>query len=278
MHQTATPPPEPTPTDPPKDRSGRSMPESIVALLSLVSILIGYGRYFAGTARERAGTPQFPTVAAVFGTHEVAVILTRVQRGILRAMALQRYLLIRAARGRDLTRIIPRVIAGMRWLDTGVPPPWEIPSRPTRDRAPAQAAAKPPEAERPAPRKRRRIDPDDLHIPTFAELEAEVRRRPVGRTIAYICQDLGIVPGFCAGGVWSQIYLWLRWYGGSFNVFYEVRKRREATFQKERDRRPATWDWNWRDLRTDTVRQVLGCLVGAAPPMPDTPLLATAPP
>ena len=97
-------------------------------------------------------------LAAVFGTHGTLSILTRVQRGTLRLIALENYLLARAKKGRDAAVLSPR----------------------ERERAPARPTAEPP-AEEPARPRRLPFDPDSLHIPTLKELEAEVRRRPIGR-------------------------------------------------------------------------------------------------
>jgi hypothetical protein len=109
-------------------------------------------------------------------------------------------------------------------------------------------------------------DPAASRLPPPEELAAEVSRRPVGRTIAYICMDLGIAPGLCMGDFWNQVEKTLRRYGGSLGRLYQVRARREESFQRERDRRPDTWHIDWRDLRPSTVRLALGCLIGEAPP------------
>ena len=257
--------PAPTTQNPGSDASGPNQPETIAvptatphpmlgrigAVLHVVRALIAYGQYFAATATARAAEPQFATVAAVFGTYDLATILFRVQRGILRALALQRYLLARAARGRNLR---------FAW-----PPCVDL--QPHHRPPPAPPRAKPAEPRR-APRKEPALlgddDPRAFYLPTDEELDAEMRRRPVGRTMTYICLDLGVVPGFCAGEFWNQFLNVIRRYGGSLNRLYEVRERREKSFQKERDRRPDTWHWDWRDLRNP--RQVLGLLIGEAPP------------
>ncbi len=109
-------------------------------------------------------------------------------------------------------------------------------------------------------------DPRAFRIPTPEELAAEVRRRPVGRTIAYICMDLGLAPGLCEGEFWTRVDKILRHYGGSLSRLYKVRERREASFLRERDRDPDTWHINWRDLRPSTVRIALGCRFGEPPP------------
>jgi hypothetical protein len=89
-----------------------------------------------------------------------------------------------------------------------------------------------------------------------------VRRRPVGRTITYICLDLGIAPCLCDGDFWDKIDKILRRYGGSLNRLYEVRAEREATFQRERDRRPETWHIDWRGLTISEMRHALGYMIG----------------
>jgi hypothetical protein len=219
------------------------MPERLAALLHVVRILLSHGRRLAETTTSQAASPSFSTVAAVLGTYNLPVILARVQRGILRLIALDNYLLARLEKGRDIAVLQPR------------------------DRTPISPPEEPRPVQTPKPR-RQTFDPNSLKIPTLEELEAEVRRRPIGRTIAYICMDLAVIPGFCTGEFWNIIFDTLRDYGGSLTTLYAVRARREKTFKPERDRRPETWDWDWRDLRPPTVRQVLGCLIGEDPPDP----------
>src|ERR1700730_1429312 len=104
--------PGPTlPPDPPQDQPGTPMPvpEYIAAFLHAVDILIGYGRHLLDTVHRRAATPTFPAIAACFGTANLATILPHLNRGILRAAALQRFLLERAATGRDIKMVIRRI-------------------------------------------------------------------------------------------------------------------------------------------------------------------------
>ena len=263
----------PVPPDPAQDRSGctapaatipaPTIPERLAALLHVVCVLLGHGRRLAENVPDRAAGVEFATLAAVCGTYNLPSILVRLQRGILRAMALERYLLARAERGREIAFVE------------------------SRERTPAKPPAEPPEgapvgapdgtAQQARPSGRRPFDPDDLRIPTLEELDAEVRRRPLGRTIAMICMDLAVVPGFCTGTFWNQVFDTLQGYGGSLTFMYKVRERHETSFQKERDQHPESWDWDWKDLAR--IRQVLGCLIGEAPTLdPPGPLLATAPP
>ena len=92
MRPTKTPTARPTQPDPTQDRTGPAIPESLAALLHLVQILLGYGRRLAQTTADaaQAAHPRFATVAAVAGTHDLPVILARIQRGILRLLARQR--------------------------------------------------------------------------------------------------------------------------------------------------------------------------------------------
>jgi hypothetical protein len=228
-------------------------------VLTVLHALIAYARHFAATAADRAAVPEFATAAAVFGTYDVAVILHRVRRGLLRALALQRYLLARAARGRNLRFAWPPRVA--------LQPHHRPPPGPARAPRPARAAKS-----RPDPATLGPDDPAAFGHPTPEEADAWVRRRPVGRTMAYICMDLGIVPGFCDGAFWNRVEKVLRRYGGSLNRLYQVRERREESFQQERDRRPETWHTDWRDLSKSTVRAALGCVIGETVPQPDGPM------
>ncbi len=127
--------------------------------------------------------------------------------------------------------------------------------------------------------KRPAFDPDDLRIPTPEELDAEVRRRPLGRTILSICMDLAVIPSFCTGPFWNQIFDMLNDYGGSFTTLFKMREHRETSFQKERDKKPDTWGFAWRHPGPEIVRQVFGYMIGETPISdPFDPLLATAPP
>ncbi len=106
-----------------------------------------------------------------------------------------------------------------------------------------------------------------------------MRRRPLGRTIATICMDLAVVPGFCTGPFWNQVFETLQGYGGSFTSLCKMRAHRVVSFQKERDQHPESWDCAWEFPGPKTVRRILGCLIGEAPIRhPPGPRLATAPP
>ena len=245
----------PTTPEPTRRISGR-----ILYVLDVVRKLITYGRHFTATAAERVAAPEFSTVAFFFGTYDLTVILLRMRRGILRALALERYLLARGARGRTLR---------FEWKsDLGLLPHHRPPPRP----APPKRDA-PVRPYRPDPSLLGPDDPRAFYLPTEAELDAEVRRRPVGRTITYICLDLGLSPVLCDSDLWLQVYKILRSYRGNIHHLFDVGAVREKAFERERDRRPETWDINWRDRSRATVRKALGCLIGEEPPDPGLPVI-----
>ena len=234
------------------------MPHNLTAVLALIKVLLRHGRRFAQAITNAAyvAEPRFATLASVCGTYDVTVIGARIQRGILRLLALEAYLLKRGAKGREIT-VFER--------------------RPRAPAAPASEAPAPTDAPAPPPRKYRRVyDPNQTYIPTLEEMQAEVRRNPLGRTMIRICLDLAIVPGFCESEVWQALYTTWRFYGGYFGTFYKVRGEREKTFERERDRRPDTWDWNWQDWSKAKIREALGCLIGEESSL-DPPESRTAP-
>ncbi len=248
--------------DPQQDRPGKPVPANIAQILHIVRILLGYGHHLAATIERRAAARGFSIIAQCFGTANVAVILAHLCRGIMRAVALERVLLARAARGRDLAVPQPRAGGGNE-------------AQPAGQAGTAQAAEAEPAAPRAAKLRARRANPheplDLAHLPTVEQLEAEIRRRPIGRVIADICHDLGVSPGLCAGGFWNDIFQALISYRGSLAGFSGEMRRREARFEQELDRRPAL---GWPEQGRDAVRRVLGFFVGEAPVDPD-PGLAT---
>ncbi|MGA3401222.1 MAG: hypothetical protein ABSC95_18565 [Acetobacteraceae bacterium] len=140
------------------------MPARIAALLHTVRILLGFGRHLAATATQRSASPDFNAIAACFGTGRLYAIIAHLQRGILRATALENVLLARAARGRDIRFVAPRERA------TATP---AAPADP-----PAAPSAEAPVARKAAPVRPAGWNDPELFMPTLAELEAQVRRRP----------------------------------------------------------------------------------------------------
>ena len=249
MDRTA-PPSERTdpPASPQEARSSIPMPACIAAILSVVRVLLGYGKHLDEALPEQTAHSGFSAIAIGFGTHDLRRILAHVQRGILRAMMLQQYLLARAAQGRDIE-------------PTERPAPAEA-----KDIEALQIKLRPPSEPR---TRQKKIHPDDpLHfrMPTLKELESQVRRRSIGRTIAEICMDLGVTPSSCEDAFWHEFYLMLVEFGGKFEHYFEVQERRKASFQKERDKRPSIGNFDWCDRPKETIRKMLGYLLGESPP------------
>jgi hypothetical protein len=241
-----------SPTEPQPDRPGRTIPARIAALLHTVRILLGYGRRLAETAERRSASPDFNAVAACFGTSRLYAIIAHLQRGILRATALERVLLARAARGRDIQFVAPR--------ESATAPP-AAPADPPASVQPAEAPAARKATARPS-RPAGWHDPE-LFMPTLEELEAQVRRRPLGRTLVDICLDLAVVPGFCTGPFWNELFDSIRLHGGSIGTLMQEKLRRQEAFCQEQDRKPGS-NWDWQEMGREALRRVLGCFIGEA--------------
>ena len=226
-----------------------AIPSGIAAFLGMVRVLLGYGKHLDTILPERANHRHFPNLAIGFGTHDLRRILAHVQRGILRAMMLQKYLLARAAQGRDIESTPIRGPAKPEDVDA-----FKLKLRAPRDNSTPRA---------------RRVDSNDrLHffIPELRELEMQVRRRSIARTISEICLDLGITPSACDGSFWSEIADVFRDFDGDFAAYCEVRRRRTEAFEKERSALPDTWACRIWDAPKEAIRDLLGYLVGESPP------------
>jgi hypothetical protein len=241
--------------------AGRTIPVRIAALLHTVRILLGFGRHLAETATQRSASHDFNAIAACFGTSRLYAILAHLQRGILRATALERVLLARAARGRDIRFVAPRGRA------------------PATPGAPADPPFAEPSAEAPVARQRVTRTPrpagsndPELFMPTREELEAQVRRRALGRTLVDICLDLAVVPGFCAGPFWNELFDGIRLHGGSVVTLMQEKSRRQEAFCKEQDSKPGS-NWDWLEMGREGLRRVLGFCIGEAADAPFNPLL-----
>ena len=265
--------------DPAKDRPGKPVPEGIAAVLSVLAILTGYGRHLAETLEHRAVWSGFATIAQFFGTASLPVILAHIQRGLMRAVALERMLLRRAARGRDLMPLARRRRA-RRAAEPAAPP---------AEPAPAEAAAPPPAEAPPAQQQaarpvRRSVPEAPLTLetlPSMAQLDAEVHRCPVGQSIVAICRDFGISPSLCEGSFWNRVFMAIHHYRGNVsNVVLEM-QRREKQFDKDHWKHP---DLPLPEQTREGIRRVLGFRIGETPvdpfrpaPAPDAPASVAAP-
>jgi hypothetical protein len=255
-----------SPTDPQQDHPGSTVPDHIAFLLHAVGILIGYGNHLLSTIRQRATTPTFTTIAASFGTANLVTILAHLNRGLLRAAALERLLLARAATGRDIIIPAPRI-------RTDEPP--SAPTAPQSEQPPAQPLATAKPARRPW-QPPGRNDPE-FFMPTQEELDRQVRRRALGRTFVDICLDLGVVPGLCTAAFWNHLHEIMHYLGGSVATLMKEKTRRGDAFARQPESSPES-NWDWRDLSRVVIRQVLGFLIGEPPVDPFGAALATGPP
>jgi hypothetical protein len=262
---------------PATERHGRPAPERIAEMLGIVTILATYGRHLAATLEQRAVARGFATIARFFGTIAFDTILAHILRGLMRARVLERMLLARADRGRDL-RILPSRAAsrhepaaedaGDTGQTAGSTPPEAltataeatapVAAREAAERLAAARVAGERLAHRIAQREPLTLDT----LPDLAEIEAEVRRRPVGSTIAAICRDFGISPSLCDGMFWNRLFDAIRLFGGSLPSLVLEVKRREQRFEKDE------WKHRGLDLPEETragIRRVLGFLIGEIP-------------
>ena len=252
---------------PTKERPRRPTP-AIAEVLGVLAILSTYARHLAQTLEERACARSFATIARYFGTNAVDTITAHLLRGLMRAIALQRLLQARAARGRDLVTLLPH-----GWQTRVRPEPAPAaadeaapaPDGPTPEQPPVSEAALR-RAEARVARRLAAMQPLSLdNLPSMETIEAEVRRAQLGRTIVLICLDFGISPSICEGMFWNRIFDAVRLYGGRLtSLVFEIHDR-ERQFEKE------DWKHPGLDLPEDTregIRRVLGFFVGQPPVNP----------
>jgi hypothetical protein len=162
-------------------------------LLGLVRRLIDYGRQLATTLRINPHS---------FSASDIALIVARITRGLLRAEALE-----------------ARVIRDTARLDAPPAPPRARTHRRSPPARAADAASSP-----------------KFCLPTSEQIAAEVRRRPIGAVIADICRDLGIMPSH---PLWPELrYLIIR-YGG--NLANLVKGILDRAFQSPASSWPPAW-------------------------------------
>ena len=193
----------------------------------------------------------FSVIAQYFGTHRLSFILVRLARGILRAVALERVLLARAARGRDLVRYT------------------------LEDYRPRRPAKKPQQKKpRPPPRPDPDASLDFDHLPSIEDLEKEIRRRPIGQTLVAICCDLGVGFSLCDGNFSFDLQRAIHGHRGNYTKYYRTIRGREVEFEKEQDR-DRTVRFDLPERNRDRVKAILGFFIGEEPVCPfPLPLVA----
>jgi len=256
-----------SPPDPPQDRPASTLPPNIAAVLHILGIVLGYGRHLLDTLHLRAASPTFTLIASCFGTARLTTICAHLNRGILRATALQRVLLARAATGRDLI-IQPRRIR----RDAAQPAPADLqaepPAAPQAEPQSEQSTASGRKSRKPPP-----SGPDDPErsMPTLEELERQVRHRSIGRTMADICLDLGVMPGLCTREFWNQLFEILYYSSGrGIETLMAEKHRREQAFIQEQDKTIGS-STDWFHLKRDEIGQILGFFIGEPPVNPFAP-------
>jgi hypothetical protein len=266
---------------PSKDRTGRRVPAHTMELLTVVSILAGYGRHLAETLEQRAVARGFATIARFFCSVDTNSILAHLRRGLMRAFALQRLLMRRIDRGYDMPCQDPRKSSRRKPAaeDGADNEPIEAlgpaAALMQAEDAAAREAAREAAARLAGERLARRIgrnEPLTLdNLPSMSDIDAEVRRSPVGRTIVAICLDLGVVPLLCERLFWNRVMEAIHWHRGSIDVLMQEKLRREIRFAAE--------DWKHPGLERpaeirDDARRVLGFLIGGDPVNPCAEVVA----
>ena len=155
-------------------------------LLGFLRKLIDYGTQLVHSLQQRTAATALVTVVLRFGTRDIALILSRIARGLQLANALEAKLIRRPVRQDPVL---------IRTPSERKPRTDEPPAKPRASRAVSRL-------------------PD---LPTAEEIAAALRNRPIGAVIADICRDLGIVP---ADPLWGEVMMVVVEYGGNLAKLY----------------------------------------------------------
>jgi hypothetical protein len=204
----------PNAPDPHPDQAPGSAPAPTRTsrLLSLIHTLIAYGTAFAQALQQRATVPA--SVAQQFGTLNIALILSRIVRGLQLATALEARLV-----AHPLREMAPSAaLRAPTYREPRIAPPVE-------------------------PRARRPVLPPLPDMPTAEQIAEAVRRRPAGAVIADICRDLGIVPSH---PLWRKVMMAVTEFGGNYARLFSDVVKRVCTWLDDPgasadDRSPASW-------------------------------------
>jgi hypothetical protein len=185
MRALATPADDTYRPDPPPDRTAASTPSRTGRLLSVVRRLIAFAASLATTLQSAAAN-DVSRLTRPFGTKDIALILARIRRGLLLARTLE---------GRLIVHPVP-----------------EKTQQPPAPAANASTPARKPRTTQPQPRRVWIPDPRLAPLPTIEQIEAEIRRRPIGAVLSDICRDFGITP---AHPLWGEVSGLITEYGGT---------------------------------------------------------------
>jgi hypothetical protein len=217
-----------TSPDPEKEPAGTPLLPGITECIFLAQTLTAYGHYLGKLLIRPTIWRGFITVARFFGTVDLMEILPRIQRGLMRAMALEAMLLQRAQRGRDMVVNAP----------------------------PAPTATPPTQAARSlSPRKTAQPPLTFANMPSMSDIENQVRRTPVGRTIAAICLDLAISPSLCTGPFWQRLFQAMMFFNGNVTKVVIEFGRRDERFEADEPKRTHL---PWPERTREGIRQALG--------------------
>ena len=232
-----------TPPAPPQDERTKPVPPHIADVLLILHILLIYGRHLSLTLKCRAAIRGFSSIAQFFGTARVPAMLARITRGLLRIQALQRVLLDRARRGRDLV--------------------WLGPHRSRRRNRPPAQPRTPQDQDADRPARVRRPDPEAIpdpdNLPTLKELVAQIRRRGIGRSIVDICHDLGVSPALCERRFAIALLDVIPWYRGDLGHYLMRFRNRVPTLDPELDGTPPL---RLPERHNDAIQRMLGFAIG----------------
>ena len=275
MEHAATQPLTAGPTsqpDPHPDRLGPRVPDGIAEVHAVLVILSAYGRHLCETLHTRAALRSFTTIARFFGTTAVGTIMAHLVRGMMRCQALDRMLRARARRGVDLKVMRPGTRPPRQQETPATPAPeaQDPPAALTPEQEAAMRAKEARKAERRLARRFAAAHPLTMAtLPSMAEIEAEVRRCPVGQTIVLICRDLGAFPSLCSAPFWNRVCdIIMRYRGNMGDIMLEMRRRAVALETNELDRSPHL---AWPEQTREADRRALGFFVGEEPVAPPRP-------
>ena len=181
MPETQRPAAPAAPPDPRQGPACVTAPSETGLLIVLLRKLIDYGKDLVSAVQQCTAFADLPINAQYFHTGDIGLIVAQITRGLMRAAALRAWLITR-----------------------GTLPP--------RRAFPSPLLPRPPRTAAPIPRRPRDVVSLLDRMPTEAEIAAEVRRRPVGATIADICRDLAILPSH---PLWRELELFIIRHDGS---------------------------------------------------------------